>query len=88
MNRTLGSLLLAVLLLGACTKGDKVPSYLVVNSVDLTTSGLQGSNTKNITDSWIYVNDEFIGSWELPARIPILKEGTVTVRVDAGVKRN
>ena len=88
MIRTLGTLLLAVLLLGACTKGDKVPSYLVVNSVDLTTSGLQGSNTKNITDGWIYVNDEFIGSWELPARIPILKEGSVTVRVDAGVKRN
>ena len=84
MIRTLGTLLIAVIFLGSCTKGDKVPSYLIVPSVDLSTSGLQGSNTKNITDTWVYVNDEFMGSWELPARIPVLKEGSVNVRVDAG----
>jgi len=88
MIRTLGTLLIAVIFLGSCTKGDKVPSYLIVPSVDLSTSGLQGSNTKKITDTWVYVNDEFMGSWELPARIPVLKEGSVNVRVDAGVKRN
>lgn len=88
MNRTLGPLLLAAFLIGGCTKGDKVPGYLSVPSFDLTTSGLQGSNTQNITDAWVYANDEFMGLWELPARIPLLMQGNVTIRIDPGIKRN
>jgi len=80
---------LLLLALGtACTKGDKVPSYLEIPSVAVTTTVLQGAPTSRITDVWVSVNDELLGAWELPARIPVLYEGTVQVRVVPAIKRN
>lgn len=72
----------------ACTKTDKIPSYLAINSVSVTTTPLQGAPTSRITDVWVSVNDELLGVWELPARIPALYEGTVEVRVVPAIKRN
>lgn len=78
-----------VILFIACTKGDKVPSYLEVPSVQLvTTSPEQGSATSKITDAWIYSDGELIGVWELPARVPVLKEGPAEITVVPGIKRN
>lgn len=77
------------LLLGvACTKGDKVPSYLEIPGVDVSTTPQQGAPTDRITDAWVSVNDELLGVWELPARIPALYEGNVEVRVVPAIKRN
>lgn len=88
MIRTLPRLL-PLLALAACSKGDKVPSYILVPSVTLETDGTtQGSARSNVTDAWIYANEELIGCWELPALVPILKEGSVTIDVVPGVKRN
>ncbi|MEX1133094.1 MAG: hypothetical protein WEC15_07725 [Flavobacteriales bacterium] len=72
----------------ACSKGDKVPSYLEIPAVEVTTTVLQGAPTSRITDVWVSVNDELLGAWELPARIPALYEGTVEVRVVPAIKRN
>ncbi len=76
-------------LLVACSKGDKVPSYLDIPSVQLvTTSQEQGSATSKVTDAWIYADGELLGVWELPARVPVLKEGPTDITVVPGVKRN
>lgn len=72
----------------ACTKGDKVPAYLEIPSIAVTTTALQGAPTSRITDAWVSVNDELLGAWELPARIPVLYEGSVQVRVVPAIKRN
>jgi len=89
MNSTLPWYALMLVAMGtACTKGDKVPSYLEISSVSVTTTVLQGAPTSRITDVWVSVNDEFIGAWELPARIPALYEGPVQVRVVPAIKRN
>ena len=78
-----------IMLLGvACTKGDKIPSYLEIPSVSVSTTAVQGAPTSNITDVWVSVNDELLGVWELPARIPALYEGNVVVRVVPAIKRN
>lgn len=71
-----------------CTKGDKVPAYVEIPSVELTTTPLQGAPTARITDVWVSVNEELIGVWELPARVPVLKEGEATVTVVPAIKRN
>lgn len=89
MNSTLPWCALLLLPMGtACSKGDKVPSYLEIPSVSVTTTVLQGAPTSKITDVWVSVNDEFIGAWELPARIPVIREGPVEVRVVPAIKRN
>lgn len=78
-----------IMLLGvACNKGDRIPSYLEIPYVSVTTTTLQGAPTSNITDVWVSVNDELLGVWELPARIPALYEGPVKVRVVPAIKRN
>jgi hypothetical protein len=72
----------------ACTKGDKVPSYLEIPAVGVTTTTDQGAATSKITDVWVSVNDELLGVWELPARIPALYEGDVRLRIEPAIKRN
>lgn len=84
-------LLLAVLLLpvvSGCKKGDKVPAFIYIPAITLTTTPEQGAPTSRFTDAWVTVNDKLMGVWELPARIPVLYEGEVVVRVEAGIKRN
>lgn len=76
------------LIFSACAKGEKVPSYLEVAQVTLTTTSEQGSATAKITDAWISVDEEFIGVWELPARLPVLAEGTHRIDVVPAIKRN
>lgn len=88
MIRALRSASFLPLVLVACKKGDKVPAYLNVPSVELTTTDAQGTSRTRVTDAWVYANDELLGCWELPAQIPVLKEGPVTIRVTPGVKRN
>jgi len=80
--------LFLLLALGGCAKGDNVPSYLEIPAVTVSTTPLQGAPTSRITDVWVSVNDELLGVWEVPARIPVLYEGPVEVRVEAAIKRN
>lgn len=79
---------MTALLLAACSKGDKVPSYVEVPAMTLTTTSGQGGATSKITDAWVTLNDQLIGVWELPARIPVLAEGRQTIGVSPAIKRN
>ncbi len=71
-------------------KGDQtIPSYLQVNSFDLSTDyGIQGTNNQAILDAWVYVDDQSIGTFELPALIPVLVKGPHQLKVYPGVKLN
>ena len=63
---------------------EDTPSYLKINSIPLNTrksaSETYGSNSNNIVDAWVFANGKLIGSFELPATIPILAEGNVEIR--------
>lgn len=48
----------------------------------------QGTASHRITDAWVYVDDEFIGAFEMPARFPVLKNGKHGVKVYPGIKKN
>jgi len=75
----------------SCEKfsGDQtIPAYLKIDSIYLVTKLSQGTASHNITDAWIYVDDELIGVFEMPARVPVLKQGKHKVRIDAGIKKN
>lgn len=51
-------------------------------------NGSQGANSLDVVDAWVYANGEFIGVFELPTRVPILKSGTTNLTILAGIKRN
>lgn len=65
-----------------------VPSYLHIEKIDVSTDYQQGTPSSQITDAWIYIGEELIGSFELPATIPILTEGTQTLKIRPGIKLN
>jgi len=88
------AVVLAVLLfsLGACTKyegSQTVPAYLKIDTVFFATNyGLQGENSHEITDVWIYVDDQQIGVFEIPALFPVLAMGKHKLEIRPGIKVN
>jgi len=77
-----------MILLGfaSCKKEDAgdIPTYLKIDNIALD----EGNTTSNITDAWVYVNDQLQGVYELPAKFPVLEKEIQTVRIKAGIKVN
>lgn len=77
----------------ACTKFDKeeaLPSYIRLTNIDLTTPAdkSQGTSSSNITDAWVYINDNLQGVYPLPTKFPILKSGKVDISIRSGIIQN
>ena len=65
----------------------EIPSYIAADSIKVETDkSIQGTNSHNITDSWIYVNGKLIGVFEVPYQIPVLESGKQTIRIEPGIK--
>ena len=83
---------LAVFFLPGCDKfeGDQtIPSYLRIDSLGfITDNDIQGTNNQKIVDAWVYVDDDLIGGFELPATIPILVEGKHKLEIRPGILLN
>lgn len=87
------NILLSVIILWGCKSFDKkepVPAYIYIKKIDLAVKpgGVQGTDACDIKDAWILAGGELIGVFELPCRIPILKEGQTEITVLAGIKVN
>jgi hypothetical protein len=68
---------------------EDIPVFFEVNSVSKISRGIEeGSASHNITDVWVYVNDEFLGVYEIPARFPVLKKGKANIQFFAGIKNS
>lgn len=67
-----------------------IPSYLKIDQigVKINDPSVEGSSSNKITDAWVFVNDQLIGSFELPTLIPILESGQTNIKVRAGVLNN
>lgn len=48
----------------------------------------QGTSSEAITEVWVYSDDQNLGVYDLPAKIPILELGTANIRIFAGIKNN
>jgi hypothetical protein len=89
MMRNLIFFLLSAFLINSCSDKDITPSWLVIESIDLSTDEVsEGVNSHNITDAWIYMDNSPIGVFELPARIPIIAEGEHDFIIYGGIKTN
>lgn len=83
--------LLTVTLVSGCKLFDRteeIPSYLRINSVNFNSFSNQGSSSHQITDVWVFMDDELIGAFEIPCTIPILDEGSHRFLIRAGIKMN
>jgi hypothetical protein len=79
--------LVVLLIISACQKEENsnaIPAYLKIDTITLD----ENNTTINITDAWVYVDDQLQGVYELPATFPMLETDYQTLRIKAGIKSN
>lgn len=75
----------------SCNKKDDpalIPSYLSIDKIALNVVPGQGTAAEQISDVWVYANQQFIGAFEMPVKVPLLLEGETDIRLMAGIKLN
>ena len=89
---TIPFFLVAVTLLWSATSckkfenGIEVPSYIHIDSITVSCDYYTyGASTSHITDAWVYIDDQIIGCYELPATFPVLKKGPHKVTIYGGI---
>lgn len=77
--------LLLLLLLVACDKSEPEPAYITVEGALSTETGEREVDLA-VMEVWIFVDDTFLGAYDLPARIPVLASGTTEVELRWGIR--
>lgn len=68
---------------------EQIPSYLEIPAFTLNTElATEGTNSHKITEAHVFVANELIGIFTLPATIPVLTEGTQEVQIFPGIRAN
>jgi len=65
-----------------------VPGFLKIDDVLLQSTSAQGSSSDRITDINVFINDQSIGIFELPALIPIQETGAVNLKIRSVIYKN
>ncbi len=79
--------------LQSCVKNNPNPSWLEISAWQITsnpnaTQNLGDLSLSNFTEAWVYIDDQVLGVFELPVKIPVLKEGQVNLKIYPAVKNN
>ena len=88
---TLISFTLILLMLQGCdiiNPKENEPAYLYIPSFTFQANTDQGTSSEAITEVWVYSNDQSLGVFDLPAKVPILNQGSTEIRIFAGIKSN
>jgi len=64
---------------------EKLPAYIYIEEIDF--DG-EISNNHKITELWVYNDQNLIGVFDVPAKIPVLSTGTSDFKIFAGIKEN
>jgi hypothetical protein len=82
-------ILQGILLFPSCGKPELIPTYIHIDSIALNTNpGQDGSNSHAIADAWVYVDNNLVGAFELPATIPVPYSGSHLLQIFPGIKEN
>ena len=65
---------------------EQIPAFLQIDTFTLTTTTGQGYAVHDLTDAWVYVDEQLVGVYEIPASVPILSEGATNIRIEPGVR--
>ena len=64
-------------------------SYIHIDSISVQTDyPTQGSNSNKITDVWVLYDNKYLGTFPLPADIPLIGEGLHNLILKAGIIEN
>lgn len=94
MKTTISASLFALLavLFASCNLFDPtepIPSYVYIPSFDFQTNySTEFTASERFTEVWVFADDELMGVYDLPAEVPILKEGNAQIRIQPGIKNN
>ena len=88
-NQYLLIVCITIISLFSCEKQKAiVPGFLKIDDVVLQAAPAQGSSNDRITDINLFINDQSIGIFELPALIPIQQTGNVNLKIRGVVYKN
>ncbi|MCE2744110.1 MAG: hypothetical protein LW701_11190 [Fluviicola sp.] len=79
--------------LSSCVKNNDDPSWIEISEWTLeansaATPGIAGELTHNFSDAWVYVDGELLGVFELPCKVPVLKNGSAKITLLPTIKDN
>ena len=73
----------------SCHKDSAIPVYLEINPFVLTTDKTtEGANSTKITDVWVYINQQPLGAYSLPCKIPVIADGKTQVLLAPGILKD
>lgn len=82
----------AVFLTTSCSEENLepgIPSFILVEPFEFDADfASEGTSLQQIKDVWVFADGATIGVFELPANIPVLKEGTGELRLEPGIEIN
>jgi hypothetical protein len=89
----IGAILTIFFFASSCDKfkGDhEIPAYIQIDTFVLVKNPLieEGTQTQNIKDIWVFVDDQTIGPFEIPALVPVLESGTHELTILPGILYN
>ncbi len=88
-NKYLLIVCITIISLFSCEKQKAiVPGFLKIDDVVLQATDMQGSSSDRITDINVFINDQSIGIFELPALIPIQQTGNVNLKIRSIIYKN
>jgi len=68
---------------------EPVPAYVQVDSIHFSADSItQGSSSSKIVDAWVYVDNQSIGTFEMPATVPVLASGVHRLTIRPGILNN
>lgn len=73
-----------------CADKAQIPAFLRIDTIvlDSTSYDSVGSTSSKIRFAWVYADDNLQGVYQLPCRVPILKNGSTNLKIFAGVNEN
>lgn len=80
--------LLALISCNILDPEEEIPSYISIEKISFKTNVFGDNNSHEISDAWVYVDDQIVGVYQLPARFPVLFSGKKTITVKPGIKLN
>lgn len=92
LMKTVFAALMVLVLLTGCMKNNPDPVWLKVNEWTLEANfdpiSNPGELTHNFTDAWVYIDNEFVGIFEVPFKIPVLYSGMRNIKIYPTILNN
>ncbi len=93
MRKILPIVIVAVVyfLAGACdfvNPEEDTPAFIRIEEIAVEEEEIFGTNSSKIVDAWVYINDNPLGTFELPVTIPALHEGENKITILPGIMLN